>query len=82
MFCDAYKMISENVNNLKKLNSSLYRLIIFEIISKKSNDKLITLRKICDNLLNNIFLNQNENYKDLFLYNVFLLNTDEFLNVK
>ena len=80
-FCKANLMISENLKNLKKL-SSLNRLIIFVIISKQSNDKLISLQKMCDNLFTNIFLSQNENYKELFLYYIYLCNTDEFFNVE
>jgi hypothetical protein len=81
IFNEATKIFNENIIELRKLGPSLKRLLIFQNISKISNEKLITLQKLCDNLFTNIFLIQNENYKELFLYNINLCNTDEFLNV-
>jgi hypothetical protein len=81
IFNEANNILNENLTELRKLGPSLKRLLIFQNISKISNEKLITLQKLCDNMFTNIFLTQNENYKELFLYNINLCNTDEFLNV-
>lgn len=82
MFNDANIIFNENIKDLKKLGPSFNRFLIFQNISKLLNEKLITLQKVCDSLFSNIFLTQFDNYKDLFLYNINLCNTDEFLNVK
>lgn len=77
---ESYVKLCKMTEDMKK-SSHLKSLQIYCYLMQSGREKMKALFLHADKIFGKLFLARNENYKELFIFNISICNLDEYLNV-